>query len=83
MLFTKLTEAEIAEFMELIRDSFDPELYTEDDLPALRAGRQAGERAETLQERAPTPEHDPEIWEPCDWREEEWPPSFPPWPDKL
>ena len=32
MIFTKLTEAEQAEFMELIKDSFDPELYSEDDL---------------------------------------------------
>ncbi len=83
MRFTKLSEAEIAEFVELVRDKIDPELYTEDDLPALRAGKQACERGEMLQETAPAPEHYPEIWEPCDWRAEEWPPSFPPWPDKL
>jgi hypothetical protein len=39
MRFTKLTDAEQAEFMELIKDSFDPELYTEDDLPMLRASK--------------------------------------------
>lgn len=43
MRFTKLTEAEQAEFMELIKDSFDPDLFSEDDLPSLRASRKRWE----------------------------------------
>ena len=46
MRFTKLTEAEQAEFMELIKDSFDPELYLEDDLPMLRALKKKWEEEE-------------------------------------
>jgi hypothetical protein len=41
--FTKLTEAEQAEFLELTKDCFDPELHTEDDLPWLRANRKRWE----------------------------------------
>jgi len=54
--FTKLTEAEQAEFLELIKDSFDPELYSEDDLPMLRAREKQWEEEQRLQE-APQPDH--------------------------
>jgi hypothetical protein len=37
MKFTKLTEAEQAEFLELTKDCLDPELYSEEHLPMLRA----------------------------------------------
>ncbi len=46
MKFTKLTETEQAEFMELIKDSFDPDLYSEDDLPSLRASKKRWEEEE-------------------------------------
>lgn len=52
MKFTKLTEAEQSEFMELIKDSFDPELYSEDDLPMLRASKKKWEE-EQRQEATP------------------------------
>ena len=47
---TKLTDAEQAEFMELIKDSFDPELYTEDDLPRLRANKKKWEEEQQREE---------------------------------
>ena len=50
MRFIKLTDAEQAEFMELIKDSFDPELYTEDDLPALRANKKKFEEEQQQEE---------------------------------
>jgi hypothetical protein len=50
MKFTKLAEAEQAEFMELIKDSFAPELYSEDDLPMLRAAKQQWEQEQRLEE---------------------------------
>jgi hypothetical protein len=48
--FTKLTDAEQAEFMELIKDSFDPELYDEDDLPMLRARKKEWDEEQRLEE---------------------------------
>lgn len=51
--FMKLTEAEQAEFMELIKDSFDPELFTEDDLPMLRASRKRWEEEQRREKEAP------------------------------
>jgi hypothetical protein len=48
--FTKLTDAEQAEFMELTKDSFDPGLYTEDDLPMLRANKREFEEEQRQEE---------------------------------
>jgi|ERR1035438_1381523 hypothetical protein len=55
MKFTKLTDAEQAELMELIRDSLDPELYTEDDLPMLRANSKKFEGGTAARRRVPSP----------------------------
>ncbi|MGB6247857.1 MAG: hypothetical protein WBF54_02020 [Terriglobales bacterium] len=55
MRFTKLTDAEQAEFMELIKDSFDPDLYDEDDLPMLRARKKEWDEEQRLEE---TPQAD-------------------------
>lgn len=70
MRFTKLTDAEQAEFMELIKDSFDPELHTEDDLPMLRALRKKWEEQrleEPSQAQDSSIEEEPET---CDgWNE--------------
>jgi len=72
MGFTKLTEAEQAEFMELIKDSYDPELYTEDDLPKLRASQNRLEEKQRREEAIAAPDEcsgpldeDPEP--PSDW----------------
>lgn len=54
--FTKLTEAEQAEFMELIKDSFDPDLFSEDDLPSLRASKKRWEEEQRRGETTPTPD---------------------------
>jgi hypothetical protein len=55
MRFTKLTDAVQAEFMKLIKDSFDPELYSEDDLPMLRALKKKWEEEEKRRgEETPT-----------------------------
>jgi len=51
----KLTDLEREEFIALAQETFDPELWTEDDLPLLRASRkkfeeeQARERGDVLQ----------------------------------
>ena len=66
--FTKLTEAEQAEFLELIEDSFDPELYTEDDLPMLRASRKRCEEQQRQGEATPVPDElDDDLEPPSDW----------------
>ena len=71
MKFTKLTEAEQAEFLELAKDCFDPGLLTEDDLPWLRASKKRWE--EEQQRGEPTvPEESNEEWDedlerPGDW----------------
>lgn len=59
--FTKLTEAEQAEFMELIKDSFDPELYSEDDLPSLRASRKRWEEEQRRGQETPASEECSEL----------------------
>jgi len=51
--FTKLTEAEQAEFLELTRDCFDPDFYSEDDLPMLRASRARSEQEQGRGEETP------------------------------
>ena len=56
MRFTKLTDAEQAEFMELIKDSFDPEFYSEDDLPSLRASKKRWEDEQRRGEATPVPD---------------------------
>ena len=60
MRFTKLTEAEQAEFLELAKDCFDPELLTEDDLPWLRASRKRWEEKQRREEAMPVPDE-------CSW----------------
>jgi hypothetical protein len=68
MKFTKLTDAERAEFMELLRDLFDPELYDEDDLPALRENKRRFEEGEKREDEEPPAVEDPEEeWEPDGW----------------
>jgi hypothetical protein len=42
----QLTDAEREEFLALTQETYDPELWTEDDLPALRAARQEFEEAQ-------------------------------------
>lgn len=71
MRFTKFTEAEQAEFMELIKDSFDPELYSEDDLPMLRALKKKWEEEEKRREDgSQADETSSEELEPDDWSSE-------------
>jgi hypothetical protein len=70
--FTKLNETEQAEFMELIEDSFDPDLYTEDDLPLLRASRQRWEEEQRRGDETPLPDEcgeplDEDLEPPSDW----------------
>jgi len=70
--FTKLTDAEQTEFLELIEDSFDPELYTEDDLPMLRASRKRWEEEQRQGEATPVPDEcseplDDDLEPPSDW----------------
>jgi len=72
MKFTKLTEAEQAEFMELIKDSFDPELLTEDDLPWLRASKKRWEEEQRREEETPASDEcgeplDEDLEPPSDW----------------
>lgn len=69
-----MTEAEQAEFMELIKDSFDPELYTEDDLSMLRVSKERWEEEQRRGELTPVADEcggpldeDPEP--PSDWFE--------------
>jgi len=67
-----LTEAEQAEFLELVKDSFDPELYTEDDLPMLRASRKRWEEEQRREEETPVPDEcsgplDEDLEPPSDW----------------
>jgi hypothetical protein len=56
----ELNDMERAEFISLTQDSFDPELWTEDDLPFLRKAKreyeeeQARERAGALPAEEPT-----------------------------
>jgi hypothetical protein len=70
MRFTKLTEAEQAEFMELIKDPFDPELYSEDDLPMLRASKKRWEEEQRRENASPADESPSEELEPADWSSE-------------
>ena len=71
MVFKKLTDAERAEFMELIKDSFDPELYSEDDLPMLRALKKKWEEEEKRRENASqVDESSSEELEPDEWSPE-------------
>jgi len=42
----KLTDQEREEFIALAQDTFDPELWTEDDLPLLRASKKEFEEAQ-------------------------------------
>jgi len=72
MRFTNLTEAEQAEFMELIKDSFDPELLTEDDLPMLRASRKRWEEEQRQGQETPASDEcseplDEDLEPPSDW----------------
>jgi hypothetical protein len=50
----KLTDQEREEFIALAQDTFDPELWTEDDLPLLRAARKDFEE-EQARERGDCP----------------------------
>lgn len=61
--FMRLTEAEQAEFLELTKDCIDPELYSEDDLPSLRASRKRWEEEQRREKEAPTPD---ECDRPCE-----------------
>jgi hypothetical protein len=45
----ELTDLEIAEFIALTADTYDPELWTEDDLPALRRARAQYESEQSLE----------------------------------
>jgi len=70
MKFTKLTDAERAEFIELLRDSFDPKLYDEDDLPMLRANKEKWEEEQRREEAFQTDESSSEETEADDWSSE-------------
>jgi hypothetical protein len=74
--FTKLTEAEQAEFLELIKDSFDPDLFAEDDLPMLRASRKRWEEEQRRAKETPAPD---ECDRPCDEDLEQPSDPFDPW----
>lgn len=74
--FTKLTEAEQAEFMELIKDSFDPDLFSEDDLASLRASRKRWEDEQRCGETTLAPD---DCDGPCDEDVEIANDPFDPW----
>lgn len=59
MKFTKLTEAEQAEFLELTKDCFDPALFTEDDLPMLRVSRRRWEEEQRREKEVPASDDGP------------------------
>jgi hypothetical protein len=70
--FTKLTEAEQAEFLELAKDCFDPELLTEDDLPSLRASKKRWEEEQRHGQETPASDEcsemlDEDLEPPSDW----------------
>jgi hypothetical protein len=72
MRFTKLTEAEQAEFLELAKDCFDPELLTEDDLPWLRASKKRWEEEQRREAETPASDEcsdplDKDLEPPSDW----------------
>jgi hypothetical protein len=52
----KLTDAERQEFVELVQDTYDPELFTEEDYPMLRAAKEKYQKEQqeeaTLQRKA-------------------------------
>ena len=84
MEFTKLTEAEQAEFIELTKDSLDPDLWIEDDLPFLRASKKRLEETQGQEDETPAMEDPEEEREPDEWRApEEWPSAFPPFPEEV
>ena len=45
----KLTDLEREEFIALAGNTFDPELWTEDELPLLRAARKEFEKEQALE----------------------------------
>lgn len=84
MVFTKLTDTEIAEFIELTKDSIDPELWTEDDLPLLRANKKRPEETQEQEDETPAMVDSEEVWESYDWRaREEYPFAFPLFTDEV
>ncbi len=44
----KLSESEMQEFIALAQDTYDPEIFTEDDLPALREAKRQWEEKQAL-----------------------------------
>jgi hypothetical protein len=52
----RLTVLEREEFMALAQDTFDPELWTEDELPLLRAARKEFEEGRPREKASPAPE---------------------------
>jgi hypothetical protein len=71
----ELTDSERAEFLDLIEDSYDPELWLENDLPFLRKAkaeyekRQAWERGHLHLVQQPTLTDDDENGWPYDPRQ--------------
>jgi len=60
----KLTDLEREEFIALAQETFDPELWTEDELPVLRAARKKSEEGQARETASPAPESSYEQQEP-------------------
>jgi hypothetical protein len=61
------------EFIALAQDTFDPELWSEDDLPLLRAAKEKFEEEQRREEASQADESSSDEWEP----EEDCFPGFP------
>lgn len=59
----ELTDSERAEFIALTKDSFDPELWSESDLPFLRAARAECEREQAWESSGVSPAAQPSLTE--------------------
>lgn len=62
----KLTDQEREEFVALAQETFDPELWTEDELPLLRAARKKFEEEQAREKASPAPDSFDEQGEPED-----------------
>jgi hypothetical protein len=56
-----LTDAEKQEFLALTKDSYDPDLWDESDLPCLRAARAEHEREQERERGGVSPVEQPNL----------------------
>lgn len=55
----KLTDAERAEYLSLTANTYDPELFTEEDLPALREAKRQWEEEQVRTAAVPPADQSP------------------------